>query len=359
MRSLRLATLILMACLLIGTPCRSQAHLMVAQQGTINLAGDGAFMVLSLPVSAFEGWDDDRDGKLSTSELNRHRQTIADQIQRRLQLDDDSGPRPLQGMLMSLSPDGEAPEARDLPASQLVVMGRFQLDSPDRHDQALRLRTDLFGDAEAERSLGITITRGAETGLMTLTPQRSHKALFASGWQVFGDYFFLGLDHILSGYDHLLFLLVVMLSCRSWRMVVVTLSCFTLGHAITLSISLIGGIIVSPMIAETAIAATIVGMLIFEARHIRRSTSPRVDLQLGLVFACALIHGLGLASSLRDVGLDATHRLQSLAGFNLGIEAGQLGVALAVWMLLLGLRQLGVLPSSKLRDGWGGLSNRT
>ena len=336
MRTVRLATPLLLVCLLIGMPRPSPAHLMVAQHGTLNLVGDGAFMVLSVPVSALDGWDDDHDSLLSASELNAHRQAIADQIHHRLQLHDDAGPRPLQGMLMSRSPADEAP---DSPASQLVIMGRFQLDSPDRHDEALRLRADLFGSAESERSLGITVTRGPETGLIILTPQRSEKTLFASAGQVIGNYFALGLEHILSGYDHLLFLLVVMLFCGSWQSVVMTLTCFTIGHAITLSISLFAGISISPVIVEPAIAATIIGMLIFEAVQHRRARSTGSGVRLGLVFFCALIHGLGLASSLRDIGLDPTHRLQSLAGFNLGIEAGQIAVAMVAWAVLLALRR--------------------
>jgi hydrogenase/urease accessory protein HupE len=336
MSALRLATLSLLACLLIGMPCLSAAHLMVAQRGTLNLVGDGAFMVLSVPVSALEGWDDDHDSLLSASELNAHRQAIADQIHHRVQLHDDAAARPLQGMLMSRSPADEAP---DSPASQLVIMGRFQLDSPDRHDEALRLRADLFGSAESERSLGITVTRGPETGLIILTPQRSEKTLFASAGQVIGNYFALGLEHILSGYDHLLFLLVVVFFCASWQSVLMTLTCFTIGHAITLSISLFAGISVSPMIVEPAIAVTILGMLTFEALQRRRARSTRIGVRLGLVFFCALIHGLGLASSLKDIGLDTTHRLQSLAGFNLGIEAGQIAVAMVVWTVLIGLRR--------------------
>lgn len=336
MSALRLATLSLLACLLIGMPCLSAAHLMVAQRGTLNLVGDGAFMVLSVPVSALEGWDDDHDSLLSASELNAHRQAIADQIHHRVQLHDDAAARPLQGMLMSRSPADEAP---DSPASQLVIMGRFQLDSPDRHDEALRLRADLFGSAESERSLGITVTRGPETGLIILTPQRSEKTLFASASQVIGNYFALGLEHILRGYDHLLFLLVVVFFCASWQSVLMMLTCFTIGHAITLSISLFAGISVSPMIVEPAIAVTILGMLTFEALQRRRARSTRIGVRLGLVFFCALIHGLGLASSLKDIGLDTTHRLQSLAGFNLGIEAGQIAVAMVVWTVLIGLRR--------------------
>ena len=258
-------------------------------------------------------------------------------------------------MMMSLSPGDEAPGS---PASQLVIMGRFQLDSPDRHDRALRLQTDLFGAAESERSLGITVTRGPETGLIILTPQRSQKALLSSGWQVIGHYFLIGFEHILSGYDHLLFLMVVLLFCGSWQIVVITLTCFTIGHAITLSTSLFAGISVSPVIVEPAIAATIIGMLIFEALQHQRARPARVTVRLGLVFFCALIHGLGLASALQDIGLDTTHRVQSLAGFNLGIEAGQIGVAIVAWTLLFGLRRAGLLPVTAIGSRRKHLSNR-
>lgn len=95
---------LLLAGLLLVLPA-AQAHLMVAQRGTINLVGDGAFMVLLLPVSAFDGVDDDGDGRLSSAEFMAHRVAIARAVQQQVQLLDAQGPRPLEGLM--LTPDAE------------------------------------------------------------------------------------------------------------------------------------------------------------------------------------------------------------------------------------------------------------
>jgi hypothetical protein len=133
---------------------------------------------------------------------------------------------------------------------------------------------------------------------------------------------------VLSGPDHLLFLLVVLAAGGGWRRVVLALTCFTLGHAVTLTASVLGGFSLPASVVEPAIAATILGMAAFDqwqARYPERAWSP--TWRLGLVFGCALIHGLGLAGALADLGLDTEHRLLSLLGFNLGIELAQVAVA--------------------------------
>jgi hypothetical protein len=81
-------------------------------------------------------------------------------------------------------------------------------------------------------------------------------------------------------------------------------------------------------VVEPAIAATIIGMALFDLWSQRRSRPWPPTVRLSLVFACALIHGMGLAGALTDLGLDREHLLLSLAGFNTGIESGQLAVAL-------------------------------
>jgi hypothetical protein len=140
--------------------------------------------------------------------------------------------------------------------------------------------------------------------------------------------------------DHLLFLLVVLATGWGLRQIVLALTCFTAGHAITLAASAWGGWVVPSAIVEPAIAATIVGMALFDRWSHSRATPWPPALRLGLVFGCALIHGLGLAGAFTDLGLDPTHRLQSLAGFNVGIEAGQLAVALLAAALMAGIRQV-------------------
>lgn len=324
------------ALLWLAAASAAQAHLMVAQRGTLNIVGEGAFMVLSLPVSAFSGVDDDGDGKLSAAEFGAHRADIAAVVKRDVKLMDEQGPRPLEGVLLSLAPPENAPAQ---PATQLVVMGRFALAGANH---ALRFEAGLFGMAAAEQTFQISVSRASKTQkqLLVLTPQQPARALFPSSWSIITDYVALGAEHILTGFDHLLFLLVVLAAGWGWRQVLVALTAFTLGHAVTLTLSVMGGIAVPAAVVEPTIAATIVVMAAFDFYARRRKWAPSPWWRLSLVFGCALVHGLGLASVLTELGLDSQHQLPSLAGFNVGIELGQLAVALIAASVALGVRRL-------------------
>ncbi|MGL4575528.1 MAG: HupE/UreJ family protein [Burkholderiaceae bacterium] len=302
----------------------AQAHLMVAQHGTLNFVGDGAFMVLSLPVSAFNAVDDDGDGQLSMAEFGAHRAAIGATVIREVKLLDEQGARPLEGIMLSLSPQDSTPSG---PATQLVVMGRFALAPANN---SLRFQVGLFGQAASEQTMRVTVTRPSQeqSHLLVLTPERSAGALFPSAWSIFADYAVLGVEHIVTGLDHLVFLLVVLAAGWGWRHVLLALSAFTFGHTITLMISILGGLSIPSVVVESAIAATIIGMAVFDMYARQRARLRSLWLRLGLVFGCALIHGLGLSSALIEFGLDRQHQLVSLAGFNIGIELGQLLVAL-------------------------------
>jgi HupE / UreJ protein len=321
---MRRLLVVLMALLLPwAAPASAEAHLMVAQHGTLNFVDDGVFFVVSVPVTAFHGVDDNGDGQLSATELRAHEETLKAQFEAGFQLRDRTGPRPLQGLLLNLSPDHSRAAA---PTTQVVAMGRFALASPDR---AVRLRVALFGHGAAEKTIQIKATRGVATDLLVLTPAQAERTVFPSGWVVFGDYARLGIDHIATGFDHLLFLLVVLATSRGVRQVLLTLTCFTAGHATTLTASALGGVQFSPRWVESAIAATIVGLAAFDRRAHRRGRRNHLGWRLALVFGCALVHGLGFASSLAAFGLRGAHLLPSLAGFNLGVELGQGLVAVA------------------------------
>jgi HupE / UreJ protein len=118
------------------------------------------------------------------------------------------------------------------------------------------------------------------------------------------------------------------------------LTAFTAGHAITLMASVWGGMTVPAVVVEPTIAATIVGMAVFDVYARRRSVVPSPWLRIALVFGCSLVHGLGLASALTELGLDRQHLLQSLAGFNVGIELGQLAVALVAAAIMACIQRL-------------------
>lgn len=300
----------------------AQAHLMVAQRGTLNIVGDAAYMVLSLPVSALRQVDDDGDARLSLAEGNAHLHEIEAQVRAGLQLQSDQGPMPLDGLMVNLSPPDDAPTA---PARHIVVLGRF---SAQPHSSHWRLSLQLFGHREDESTQHITVTRGSETQLITLSPAHPAMDVLPSASVLLLEQTRLGFVHILAGADHLLFLLLVLSAGLRFRHIVLALTSFTAGHALTLIACAWWGWKVAPAVVEPAIAATLIAMACFDRWALRRSHPVSPALRLVLVFACALIHGLGLAEALADLGLSVSHKVLSLAGFNLGIELGQLSVAI-------------------------------
>jgi hypothetical protein len=153
----------------------AEAHLMVAQHGTLNVVDDGVFMVLSLPVSAFEGVDDDNDGKVSMLEFNNHRGAIVESIRQNVTLSDGQGSALLQGIMLSpVAPHDSTVES----ISQLAVMGRFTLNDSA---SALRFHIGLYGKGAAEKSLAITAKRKSDSQktVFELTPAASAADIFS------------------------------------------------------------------------------------------------------------------------------------------------------------------------------------
>lgn len=334
--------------LLLVTHARvASAHLMAPQRGTLNLVDDGGYLVLSLPVSAFTAAgvpaDEDGDGGLSLAELRAHAAQLEAAARRGITLTDGGAARPLDGVMMSLAPAHEAPAAS---ARQLVLMGRFALGRPAGAAPRLTLSLHLFGTSAQEQELALTVSRGAQTQLLVLDPAHRTHALLPSPGRRLVQAAELGAHHVLGGLDHLLFLLVVVAGGLRLRQLALILTCFTAGHALTLAATTLAGLQLPSRVVEPAIAATIVGMAAFDwlerARRRRGAATPRHGARrLALVFACALVHGLGLAGALSLAGLDAADQARTLAGFNLGVEAAQLGVATAATALLALLRRLG------------------
>lgn len=160
-----------------------------------------------------------------------------------------------------------------------------------------------------------------------------------SAESVSGEYLEMGVRHILTGYDHLLFLACLLWIAGSFRRILVTITGFTLAHSLTLGLSALNVIHVPIPPTEAGIALSI----LFLAREIalgaRNSLVWRHPAVVSSLFG--LLHGLGFASALREVGLPQTQLLAGLFFFNVGVEIGQLmTVILAVGVLMIGRRML-------------------
>ena len=140
--------------------------------------------------------------------------------------------------------------------------------------------------------------------------------MVATGWF---DFVKLGVEHILTGYDHLLFLVALLATARGLWSVVRIVTAFTLAHSVTLSVAALGFVTIPDRIIEPLIAATIVWVALenlFAAEPDRRRWI--------WSFGFGLVHGFGFAYALGELGLKGATLVRGLVGFNVGVEIGQL-----------------------------------
>jgi hydrogenase/urease accessory protein HupE len=138
-------------------------------------------------------------------------------------------------------------------------------------------------------------------------------------------YAVLGVQHILSGVDHLLFVVGLLFLVGFRRRLIGTITAFTLAHSITLACSAFGWITLRPPPVEASIAMSIV-LVASEALRESATLARRVPALVSFLFG--LVHGLGFAGALKDIGLPQSHLPLALVSFNVGVELGQLLIVL-------------------------------
>jgi hydrogenase/urease accessory protein HupE len=170
-----------------------------------------------------------------------------------------------------------------------------------------------------------------------------------SSWEVARTYLALGVEHILLGADHLLFVLALLILVRGVRQLAGTITAFTAAHSLTLAAATLGWVHVPSPPVEASIALSIV----FLAREILAAQQGHSGLgsrQPWLVaFLFGLLHGLGFAGALSEVGLPAHAIPVALLFFNVGVELGQLAFVAVVLAALAGLKQIRWLRSGLVR----------
>ena len=237
--------------------------------------------------------------------------------------------------------------------------------------ERLALRYTLFRDQDANHRLLVAGQLDGRDLLSTSSPTRADALLLLAGsaakpvvaaggsdaqpvqeadsrWSALRDYFLLGVHHLLEGYDHLAFLLALVLPLRLalsshasslapgaraapdhavWWALLRTVTAFTLGHSITLVLATFGWTEASPNWVEPVIAVSIA---VTALHNLRPVAWIRIDV-LALLFG--MVHGFGFAGLLQEAAAPSGLLPWALAGFNLGVEAGQL-IAVCAWVLL-------------------------
>lgn len=180
------------------------------------------------------------------------------------------------------------------------------------------------------------------TQVTRLTPaEPSFEITESESWaQVAGTYSLLGIEHILLGFDHLLFVLALLLLVPNLRMLLWTVTAFTLAHSLTLAAATLGWVNVPQQPVEAVIALSIlfVAMEIVHWKQGKPGITRRWPWLVAFTFG--LLHGFGFAGALSDIGLPEHAIPLALLFFNLGVEAGQLLFIAAVLVVWLVFRRL-------------------
>jgi hydrogenase/urease accessory protein HupE len=209
------------------------------------------------------------------------------------------------------------------------------------------LRIDDLGPAKIDTLVRIELADGRQIQRVL---RRSEPSMIvperATRFGVFRDYLAIGFEHILGGADHLLFVFGLFLLCSGFVPLAKTVTAFTVGHSITLSLAALGYAQLPSGPIEVLIAASVLALAVDLARDADRPTwMRRFPWPMALLFG--LLHGLGFAGALREVGLPDGEIPMALFSFNVGIELGQL----AFVALVLAARAL-VAPRVAAAPGW-------
>jgi hypothetical protein len=284
------------------------------------------------------GLDQDGDGRLTWDEIRARHGAIAAYARERLTLS-------VKGGDCSITP-GEQLVDNHTDGAYTVL--RFHAACPGGTD-ALTIHYRLFADIDPQHKGLLRISHDGQSSTAIFDPQHARQTLSLSApdrYAQFRDYVRNGVWHIWIGYDHILFLLslllpAVMLGARgapseslkaSFLDVLKVVTAFTLAHSLTLTLASLSLVSLPSRWVESAIAASVVLAALNNVWPLFRGKRPVA------AFAFGLIHGFGFASVLIDLGLPQGALALSLFGFNLGVEIGQLCIVALFLPLAYALR---------------------
>lgn len=319
------------------------------------VAGQWDLCVSDLDVAL--GLDDNDDGAVSEDELQSHNDAILAFVLPHLHVKTDGVDRTtrITGRKLQSHLNG------------VYIALLFNLDGPAM-PQTLQVTCDLFYDLNPKFLNRLSLDANGQQRTINLTIDAPTQTFELSKPKVATQFFAFvheGIWHIWSGFDHILFLLALLLPSVLWRQenvwqpvggfrkalvnVLKVVTSFTVAHSITLSLATLGVLHLPSRLTESAIAASVV---VAAANNIFPIFTRR---EWMVAFGFGLIHGFGFASGLSDMGITRENLAVTVIGFNLGVEIGQLAIVSAFLPIAYALRSSWVYPRIVLAGGSCGI----
>jgi hypothetical protein len=307
-------------------PRDADAHAVGLSNGDYRLVGAELLADLVLAerelVAALPALDADHDGRLTAAELAAGEAIVARALVDGVRVEGDGAP----------CPGAPAAAARLDGENGVIVHARYACA---REPARLALEWPLLASGRlsaGHRHVARFAFRGADETTV-LDAAHARWTLGASAAGLFRSMLELGVEHILTGWDHLLFLLGLILVGGRVRALVGVVTAFTVAHSLTLALAALGAWAPSPRVVEPLIALSIayVGVENWFVRDASR--------RWRITFPFGLVHGFGFAGALREIALPRARLPVALVSFNVGVELGQLAVlALALPVVLAARR---------------------
>ncbi len=309
----------------------SQAHWSDLAVADIQVGKQDVDINLTIPTGLVEKFDDDNSHQLSESEITQHQEDLQKLFEEKIRL---TASREKSTTLMVKSG-----VAKNVPSNLNP--------SPDTHSslllqyhwtvpiEQLQMHYEFFVPGVATARCLAQVRQNGRVDNVVFTPEAQNAALINAPFiQQVVSFIGLGIEHIWTGYDHILFLISLLMLGGELGYLIKIVTAFSLSHSFTLFLAALNIISVPSRWVEIAIALSIA----YIASENLWRKEPKARWQLA--FGFGLIHGLGFSSAMQELDLPRTNLVTSLASFSVGIELGQFAIVLVVYFLLSLLRKL-------------------
>ena len=324
---MRISIRFIAALLFLAIGNSAHAHLISAGNGLVNVLPQRAVLLIAVPVSMFQNVDTNQDGLLQPEEIRSNRDRIIDQLNQSIdfEIGEVKGEVLDDQIMVSVHADNR----QGTPQIEWLRQMKFPQEV-----LSLPVHISLKGTLLNEEYL-FQVKRVDGQELAKISRAHPSHVFFNQSWGTFQSFFQAGWQHIVGGYDHLVFLITLLAASIVWRRWFWLLTAFTLAHGITYGLASFGLVPVKAELIEPVIALTI---LITAALSLFK-------LQLSLrtealaVFGLGLFHGLGFAGAMAMQLEGQRFPISSIIGFNLGVEAGQVVISLILASLFVILKR--------------------
>jgi HupE / UreJ protein len=318
----------LLIVLSLATP--SQAHWADLAVADIQIRAQDIDLNLTVPTGLIAQFDDDKNKQLSESEITIHQKDIQAFLNEKIRLT-AAGQKHDKLIIKSTTAKKLPSNLIATPETHSSLLLQYHWIEPI---EQLQMHYDLFVPGVNTARCLAQVFRAGRVDNLVFTPDSQNAALIdAPILQQISSFIRLGIEHIWTGYDHILFLISLLMLGGELGYLLKVVTAFSLSHSVTLFLAALNIISVPSRWVEIAIALSI-GYIASE--NLWRK-APKARWQLA--FAFGLIHGVGFSSALQELDLPRTNLVTSLASFSVGIEVGQFAIVLAVYFALSYLRK--------------------